>query len=1465
MPLPFRKYVLFIICGMLTGTGMAQVKYKTEYFTSEDGLSHRMVSTMFKDDDGFMWFGTWNGINRFDGKTFKSYKTSALGSQRIHNDRVRQVVDDHKGFLWIITYDKYLYCFDKHKETFMPVSETINLALEKKVQVHGISAITDDRIWLITVDEGALCVPLRNITPANILQYSAGAPKEHRLDSNHIFFIHKDEEQNIWISNTGGISKFVKHSSGHYKREEPAQIGQGRRNFTKVSENANYLYFTSHNGSAGVYIKNQNKLYLTAFAGETIESVHCSRFSGLVYMATHSGKLITTEYREKGLTYITRQTPYVMGNMFEDFNGNLWIEAVDKGILLLRKGRDQLSFYASGVAGKRNGNNRFTAFQDFNKTVWITFSNGELVYYNEREDKMVPALPVDGFSNKLFNSVYRIFYDSGVLWVGSEFRGVTKLIIQRNIFQLENIGESAHFPDLEVRAVHFDRLNRRWASTQGGQLTVQKNGIHQPVTFNNKLLKDYSIVAYTITEDSKGNIWIGTKNDGLYKAIPSDLERTRYQLQYYPTVVDKKRGFRIYSILEDRLHNIWIGSYDAGLIRVSEQNGVCRFQRVPVSLPRYPVNTFAQIRHLSIDRQGLIWVATTGGLLTLQPVHPHSNSHYKVKIYRKQPGNEGLPDNDVLYLIPTAKGEMWATTAGGGFSFVTKTAGGGLRFESFGTRQGLANDYVLNGVEDKSGNLWVTTEGGLSCLHSKDRHIINYDSYDGLPAVGFSEGTCAKDAQGNLVFGTSQGLITFNPAHLQRALKPSGMLLTSLQVNNVEIDPGSENNIADTDINYLSVLTLKFDQNTLAINYMIPDYRRNVHEYSYRLGGLNDKWSRDVSGRAVFTNLSPGKYVFEVKGDGEDYTQSTYRKLSIIIKPPFWKTWWAYCIYAILAIVMIELVRRTITTMVRLRNKVIIEQRLSEMKLNFFTNISHELRTPLTLIVNPLEQLSKKEKLSSEGQGYLSVINKNANRMVHFINQLLDFRKVQSDKLQLNRSGVDLVQLAHDTAAHFKTEQSEKQITFEVRSLQPKLIAYIDGEKIATVIYNLLANAFKFTPAGKSIYLNMVSDRENITIAVEDQGPGVKNDQLTDIFELFHSGAYTDNRQMKGVGIGLALAKELITLHGGHIEAFNNGFGGLTVKFSLKNIETANPGDENEESKVQPPGLMHAINADPGEPAIEKTGEQQLPQVLLVEDNEELRVFLTQQLKEHYNVSTAANGLEGYTSAQNLQPDLIISDVMMPEMNGIEMLDQLKNNVITSHIPVVLLTAKSSVESQIEGLQYGADFYITKPFNSELLFASINSLLKQRARLFGLLESRVPASPQKKVKVESLAPKIDAEPATQLEKPVVTEKDEAFLKEVIKVVEEKMGDYNFNIELVAGSMSMGRTTFYKKFKSLTGITPVEFVKDRRLDKAKAYLDSGEVNVSEAAYNSGFNNPKYFSTCFKERFGVSPTDYMRGKK
>jgi DNA-binding response OmpR family regulator/two-component sensor histidine kinase len=537
--------------------------------------------------------------------------------------------------------------------------------------------------------------------------------------------------------------------------------------------------------------------------------------------------------------------------------------------------------------------------------------------------------------------------------------------------------------------------------------------------------------------------------------------------------------------------------------------------------------------------------------------------------------------------------------------------------------------------------------------------------------------------------------------------------------------------------------------------------------------------------------------------------------------------------------------------MLKLRHKIALEQKLADLKLRFFTNVSHELRTPLTLILNPIEQIAKKEKLSPEGTAYLGVAQKNANRMIRFVNQLLDLRKVESNKATLVLSRVEVVSFIKTVSDHFIEAIRNKRIRFEIIADHTELFAWIDAEKLDVIIYNLLGNAIKFTPEGKAIKILIQShpEEESFSIAVHDQGPGIDNTQLKNIFDLFYEGGQSSTRELKGSGIGLALCKEFVHLHGGEIWATNNEDAGLTVSFKLKTDRKHFNGHETSFSDTP----IKSLNGKPAEqqvlplPVNAHTSKgSESPLVLLVEDNEELRMFLKSQLSEYYTVEVACDGKEGLAKANELFPDLIVSDIMMPVMDGIEMLDKVKNDINTSHIPVVLLSAKYSIESQIEGLNYGADYYITKPFNNEFLIASIDNLLRQRKKLFEALIQR--------------KQEVDLRPGPI----VVTSKDEAFLKQVINVVDEKMAEPEFNIEAVAEMMHMSRTTFYKKFKGLTGMTPVEFVRDMRLQRAKQYLDAGGNNVSEIAYLSGFASPKYFSTCFREKYHISPSDYLKLK-
>ncbi|MBD0287939.1 MAG: response regulator, partial [Flavisolibacter sp.] len=449
-------------------------------------------------------------------------------------------------------------------------------------------------------------------------------------------------------------------------------------------------------------------------------------------------------------------------------------------------------------------------------------------------------------------------------------------------------------------------------------------------------------------------------------------------------------------------------------------------------------------------------------------------------------------------------------------------------------------------------------------------------------------------------------------------------------------------------------------------------------------------------------------------------------------------------------------------------------------------------------------------------------------------------------------SRVEMVTFVKKISDHFTEAARSKRIKLDIASEQKELIAWVDAEKLDVVIYNLLGNAIKFTPEGKAIriIIKALSEEQSFSIAVYDQGPGVPQEKLEEIFELFHEGEQSAGRELKGTGIGLALSKEFVNLHGGMIWAENNGDGGLTVTVKLK--LGSEHYQQNEISFVDVPKtapihetpIEQQLVPQPTNTSLPK--DKQTPMVLLVEDNDELRLFIKGQLSEFYRVETARDGEEGLQKAFSLLPDLIVSDIMMPKMDGIQMMDRIKNDVNTSHIPVVLLSAKYSIESQIEGLKYGADYYITKPFNNEFLITSIDNLIRQRKKLFESLVN--------KNKSVELSPS----PI------VITSKDEAFLKEVIQTVEDKMADTDFNIESLAETMHMNQNTFYKKFKSLTGLTLVEFVRDMRLQRAKQFLDAGGNNVSEVAYMVGFSNPKYFSTCFKEKYRISPSDYVKAK-
>lgn len=1452
-----RYFFCLLILQVLTvGMLLAQPKCKIEHYSTEDGLSHDIITTIFKDSEGFMWFGTWNGINRFDGQRFVTYKSSPGDQSYFKSPRIDQIVEDGFLQLWIVGYDGQVYRFNKRTEKLLPLNAIINLPPKRKYTFKRILSTKNGRVWIETQDEGLVLVTSPQTDTSGYYTYQEGASKEFSLPSNKINFFKEMKDGSIWIGTDNGLVRLEKDKKGVFKNALNAPNIHTGVAYTCIepSLGGTILYIGRSDGAIVQYM-NDSSAPLWPLSKSAIHSLKKSRDETHMYATTAGGELIDMHFIHgpffKPKTLITDASNPLF-SIYEDRSGYLWVEPEKEGVIRINPATGKMKTYRQ----KSNARyvfpkDHYTVLEDNQNRVWVSLKGGGFGYYDSITDKVEYFYDEPGAPNHLFsNNIGVWYYDpAGLLWIRTDERGVEKITFQQNAFDQQLLVNPGLFQsDNEVRGIWEDRKKRLWMGTKSAKLYILENGSLANIQFINMPADGLGLV-YTIMQDKSGALWLGTKNHGLYKAVPLNNEETRYQLYNYTSNANDPWSIssnEVYALLQDKAGRIWVGSFENGLNLVVNEGNEVKFLHDKNALSDIPANIFRKVRNLAEDKQGNIWVATTDGLMIVNPNTPK----FTYAMYQKIPGDQySLGNNDVQYIYRDSLNTMWLATSGGGLNqAMGNDPMKSLKFQVYTTQDGLPNDYLVSCVEDNDHNLWIATQTGLSRFDIEHKTFRNYNSYDGVPPYAFSEAAALRAADGQLVFGTLKGYLTFDPKTIVTHPVHAEIAFTNLQINNTDVVAG-RNEILPFSVNHTKRLTLKHNQNIISIDYAVLDYRSgDKQSYAYRLQGFDTGWHYNRSEhRATYTNLPPGDYVFEVKTMNQElYSNGPVKSMHITILPPWWKTWWAYLLYVLVTVIILEIVRRAIVTNLRLRHRIAVEKKLAELKLNFFTNVSHELRTPLTLILNPIEEIGKQENLTPQSRQYVEVVRKNAERMARFVNQLLDLRKLQSGKGVIHPSRVEVVSFVKSIGEYFLELAREKHIDFHVVSESKEIEAWLDIDKVETVIYNLVGNAFKFTPGGKAIRVRVsqLAQHNKVQIEVSDQGKGVPPEMLDKIFELFYEENVTESKQ-KGTGIGLALSKEMITLHGGTITARNNEDGGLTVTVTLA-VGKA------QAATTTPTFLQHAEATDemlasyetPVTEPVEANGN--LPLLLVVEDNADLQAFLKTQLNTLYRVETADNGEEGLAKALELQPDLVLSDIMMPKMNGIEMLDKLKNNLATSHIPVILLTAKSAIESQIEGLDYGADYYITKPFRHDFLVAAIRNLISQRKKVLNAL--------------------LEGKKTIQLEpgEVTITSRDETFLQQIVAIVEEKMADVDFNIDTVAETVAMGRTTFYRKFKGLTGLAPVEFVREMRLKRAKQLLDAGTGNISEIAYSVGFNNAKYFSTCFKAQFGVTPSEYVKQK-
>lgn len=915
---------------------------------------------------------------------------------------------------------------------------------------------------------------------------------------------------------------------------------------------------------------------------------------------------------------------------------------------------------------------------------------------------------------------------------------------------------------------------------------------------------------------------------------------------------------------------MWIATHGGGINLLQETaNGKIRFLHNGNLLKGYSKDKFNKVRVIKEVNNALL-VGTTEGLITFSCNFERPED---IKFY----DNVRIPDlasslssNDVIYIYTDSHKNSYVLTFTGGINQIISDnlLTDHIQFKTYTKRNGLVSDLVLSMIEDQQRNLWVISENTLAKFDPENGTFEHYNEKHLQKEIYFSEASPAI-LQNQLILGTDAGILKINPTAFSKSSYTPPVVFTSLKIQGVQ---------QQLDLDDLEELKLKPDERNVSFQFAALDYINPTSiSYAYRLKGLEEKWNEVENSRtASYINLPPGNYELQIRSTNSDgvWTDNV-RKLSVTVIPTFWETSWAVLLYIILFILFTATIVYIILYIYKLRHQIYMEQQLANIKLRFFTDISHELRTPLTLITSPVGEVLQHEPLTPSARKLLTVVHNNTERMLRLVNQILDFRKIENKKMKLLLEKTDIVELLQKVMDNFRLIAEEKNINLRLQTDKESIHCWVDQDKVEKIIFNLLSNAFKYTPVNKSITVYTHTTKDKVVISVADEGIGIDPKKQQSLFQRFET-LVNNNILQPSSGIGLSLVKELIELHQGNIQVNTETGIGSEFIVTLPLDQKVYEGKENTEfilndtlSTHNPKHDKHKIISKTSEKnnilqekAEDKDTDNNTDQdpisVLVVEDNAELRNFLSDILSGTYKIFEATNGQEGLERALQYVPDFIISDVMMPVMDGLDMVKAIKAHRDVCHIPIILLSAKSSLDDRISGLEQGIDDYITKPFSSTYLKTRIKSLLYQRKQLQELYLEQW--SDQKK---EAPAPTLLVE--VEPERPQIVPFDELFMKRVMEIMHEQMDNSKLTIDEFAQELGMGRTVFYQKLKSIVGLSPIDFVREMRIKRAKQLMETGEYNVSTIAYMTGFNDPKYFSKCFKKKYGVSPSEFTPKEK
>lgn len=1379
-----RTLGLILLCCFFSPAFPIAPEFKQ--LTPIDGLYNGTINDIAQDSYGQMWFATWDGLMRYDGYTVRNYSPVIGDSLGLPAKQVAKLFYDSKDNLWVVTMDG-ICRYDSSKDKFI----LYDIENQEK-SFNSARMFESNNLLIIIFRESLYYLEIENINQ----NYTFKSLPITDLQGNTLALPLRSMNvinNELWIS-----TRLLETTEGDFTKILIGNINREQRITCVIRDE--------------VIIQGN----VTAFA---------SNKENQVFIGTMEG-LYTFDVPSRVADPVEPANNMLIRELLISSDNKLWIGSVKSGL------------------------------------AYLDLHNGKFYQYAHDPNKVNSIL-----SNIIF-SLYEDF--SGNLWIGHGGEGLNILNLRQKPFETFRHDPNNTYSLSTNTILCFNETSNEVliGTNYDGLVLMKYNSKTDDYIFENLAMPEHFIknterhnLIWKIVKENDSIFWMGT-NAGLIKA---NKKADTWHFEQY--LAEGPVG-TIRDIFIDKNKNMWLGCYNGLYLITSYNRSTMEYFNYAPSITEPSSLSDRTVNAILLDKSGNFWIGTQGGGLNLLSTKyedldltgkhkPELNFiHFKAKFK----SNSILNNNEINVLYEHHDGSIWIGTQGGGINILDQINN---KFTYLTTADGLAGEDVFSLLPDGYGNLWISTNKGLSCYNLYEENFNNYSPSDGIQGNVFMLNSYFKSSTGKLYFGGRNGFTCFEPSLiLNNKIQPK-LSYTGLRIFKEDVEIGEEMNgriILNEALSKQSSIILTHKEYIFSILFSVIHYQNPQENMAeYLLEGYDKNWNLipASSGQITFNNLPHGSYLLKLRGRNSDNTWSDdTRELKINILPPWWKTLFARFIFlslilsVVAGIMALILHRQSLKHLLKIE-KIEIEnlKELNEAKLRFFTNISHELRTPLSLTIAPIENLILKEDFSEPFvRKQLNLAHRNAKLLIRLINQIIDFRRLNAGKLTLEPQYADITRLLEEVVMNFEVFKTEKRINLSLNLPEKPLYLWYDPQKMEQIFYNLLSNAFKFTPAGGKIIISIIepeaSDNEEkkeerLKLMVYNDGKDIPEEKLEKIFERF----YKIDHSSEGSGIGLSFTKSLVELHKGEIIAESSPGSGVrfsiflpyrkTQHFMKEKARESEPDELQIHASFVEDGIHAVLNENVKEPDPELC-------VLIIEDNDELRTFLSSHFEQEYSVLQASNGEEGLKTAEETIPDIIICDIVMPVMDGLQVCEKIKLHTKTSHIPVILLTAKDTQEFKISGYDHGADAYVTKPFEIVVLDRQIKSLLRNRAIIHENYRKQ-------NFVIDVSSGKIS--------------KDDLFISKLKEIIEENISDVNFNVKNLAKLFLLSETQVYRKTKALTGYSPVEFIRYIRLVKAANILRSSDISVKEVCYRTGFNNPSYFIKCFKEQFNVTPNVYV----